>query len=454
MVNASTNATIDNDALLARFNVHFSKHIRITAPRFSEVYEDSFGLGKMTTGGQPIYDANGAVLLVNAIDVVVNSSLGTPEQINIELQKQLQCENLDLVVDNSTCAAKDDGIADGETEPDLVALKDVLFGVGVTFSLAFSCGCGYFWFRKSQKESGFGCVCLLWVVAVPLFLVWFWLVYGLGTYPDQVKVNHYKETLELTLSITKAPSECTRTSCVGCATTSALSCSSAKSEMLAPGALIWDQTCGSGYHCCRTRTYCASYSTRCSYSSNYGTSCTQYCSNWVTECIESTSNRQCNIVRGICTKVFVDVEYETSTGTVQSVRAKECGLNQTSCVDDYIASFPKVGSSRPSYYSPWDTTSTQLNKPAYNAGEWVALAIPIVAFIVIIVFTGIKSKLFTTLRDKVKAVAPSRQRQSVSDTSFKNVQQRQYPPVQSDFPEGNNPDALPSYASVTQHSEV
>jgi hypothetical protein len=218
--------------------------------------------------------------------------------------------------------------------------------------------------------------------------LWFWFTYCVFIYPDQLEIENYKKTKEYVVAKTTIPYECTNTVDYSCNDYGGISCGQASRDLLANGSLLWSLDCQTGYHCCRTRTYCGQWARSCSTScaKSCTTSCHTYCANWITECIQSVDRRRCRQIRGICNNVHIDVEYEVNTGTVNTIRSKHCGLNNTGCVSNYLNSYPEVGGYKDVYYNPWNTDETT-DTIGYNEGAWVALAFPILYFLFLFIFT-------------------------------------------------------------------
>jgi hypothetical protein len=363
---------------MLKFNEYYSSRIKITIPRYSEVYEDAFGLGLMTTAGIPVYYSNGSVIAVNAIDIVTASVNMSTIDINTQLQKIQQCEAITVDdINNKTCPDKE-GIGEGESEADLSRNKNVLFGCGITFSLLFVWCIGILTSIRYSDKIG-----SLWWLGGTIALIVFWVSYGVYIYDDQVKVDNWKETKQYTTGTNILPYACTRTINCECSDYQGISCNQANNVLLAPGSLSWSMMCQTGYHCCRTRTYCSSWgrtcTSRCS-NQQCSTVCVPYCYNWVTECIQHVNYRQCTEERGICHKAFVNVEFKISGGLQRLVKAKNCGLNDTMCATDFIDSYPKVGNSKNIWYNPWNPTETE-DSVGYNKGAWVMIALVCVYFI-------------------------------------------------------------------------
>lgn len=365
-----------NQQLLYNFDRYFASKINITVPRFSAVYTDAFGLGRMVTGGLPVYNSDGYVDLGFYVDVPLSQissvSNDTEDDINSQLMSNQRCENLDLNRKTDTCPQIN--IAQPYRKPSLVRHKDLIFGLSATAMILFAIIMSAWFFHRGKKALG-----VFWLMSI-FAIMWFWLVYGLAIYDNQIQVTYWKSTQEYTTAKTVVPYECTQTVNCKCSNYYGQSCSGASRNLLEPESLEWNLQCQTGYHCCRYTTYCGSYSRRCSRSSGtYGCSgsCSTYCSYYVTRCISKVSRRSCQEIRGICNYVYVDVEYQVNNGLVQTTRVRNCGLNNTACVDQYLNSFPVVGEYRDVYYNPWNPEQVD-SSIGYDAGQWFNMAIPIV----------------------------------------------------------------------------
>lgn len=408
--NFSMNRTVE-DALY-EFNRYYSSKIRMNAswPRYSQVYEDAFGLGQMTTAGLSIYDDDGNVILVNAIDVPVSSTNRSSESINRQLLEVQSCEARNLNRSYTDHCHMQSGVS-REDEPGMVKNKDTFFALTILASLFFVFFC-MFWSsspyveKMGSMEPSNPLLLAAWSIGV-LALIWFWVTYGLYIYPDQMEVEYWKSTNEYTVAKYNTSYPCTRTVDCGCSEFGGISCGTAANQLLTNGSLDWSLTCQTGYHCCRTRTYCGGYSTRCSSCGKSCRTCSTYCSNWITECIQSVGRRRCRQVRGYCYNSYVSVQYTIGKDQViNAIRSKGCGLNRTDCVSNHHGSFPEIGSSRKVYYKPWNPTDTKTDI-GYNDGAWVALAFPIIYFIGLILVTiGVKfgktcSNIISTLNSSL-----------------------------------------------------
>lgn len=390
--------SIVNTSLLPRdhlmtFNMWYSKYINIRNVRYSAIYVDAFGLGHMTTGGKPVYNGTGHVLVVNAIDVTVDGINMTIDEINRALQSRQECEALLLpVVRTSTCPQKNP--AEAEAKPALVEHKDLIFGFSVTATVLYTFFMIYRYTQKAEgdRDESAGLLVVLWIGACVAWVV-FWVCYLPYLYPDQIVHTYYKETKEYTTGVTVRPYECTETRNCQCSNYHGQSCTSASHALLANGSLTWTLPCQTGYHCCEWITYCGQWATSCSTScSGSGssrscyTSCYDYCVYWVDECVRDVSQRACNQVRGICNRVYVDTEYIVDTGTVNAVRSTNCRLNNTGCVNNFIGNFAPIGDFIEGWYNPWNPTEV-IRERGWNIAAWVFLSFACVYLLVIIVMS-------------------------------------------------------------------
>jgi len=387
IINTSDKVKAENQVLVHEFDQHLSPHIKVTVPRYSEAYTDLLGLGVMVTSGLPVYD-NDKVLLGLYIDVPINQLNNniTANQINEDNKKEQICEELTLKPDTASCPRTQS--AEEGSEPGIVKHKDVLFGVGATACVLFSIIMTIVYLNRDTNAL------LPWLWAFTLLAwMWFWLVYGLAIYDDQVEVNHWKETYEYVTAKTTEPYDCTRTVNCGCSNYYGTSCASAAQQLLSPGSLQWSTPCQTGYHCCESEQQCRYWTTHCDTTcTGSGTrrhcsqNCYPRCGWWETVCVRSVENRACTQVRGICNNVYVDVEYIVNGGLVQTTRVQSCSLNDTECVSNFRDSYPLVGESTPVYYNPWSVSQVKANI-GYNAGQWVNLAIPSLYILTVIVLT-------------------------------------------------------------------
>lgn len=115
----------------------------------------------------------------------------------------------------------------------------------------------------------------------------------------------------------------------------------------------------------------------------FNTICIDTCAYWVDECIKDVSHHRYTQVRGICHNVFIDVEYDINSGTIDTIRSKHCSLDDTNCVQDYINNYAPLNKYMDAYYNPWNPTEIKYNI-GYNIGAWVALGFPILFFVVMI----------------------------------------------------------------------
>lgn len=374
------------------FNTWYSKYINIRKIRYSAVYLDAFGLGHMTTGGKPVYNGSGHVLVVNAMDVTIDGLNLTINEINNALQSRQECEALQLpFIETSSCPQKNP--AEAESKPALVEYKDLIFGFCVTVTVLWTFFMIYRYGNKAQNEDdGADLIVLLWIGACVAWII-FWTCYLPYLYPDQIVYTHYKETKEYTTAVTVRPYECTETRDCQCSNYFGRTCDHASEQLLATGSLNWSLSCQTGYHCCEWITYCGHWTERCRTSCSgsgrsrtCSTHCYPYCSFWIDECVQDVSARACTEVRGICNRVYVDTEYITDTGTVNAVRSTNCRLNNTGCVDEFIGKFAEVGYYIEGWYNPWNPTEVVYERK-WNIAAWVFLAIACTYLAVTIVFT-------------------------------------------------------------------
>lgn len=386
----SASGNLDSD--LYHFNEFYSQKIRIISSRSSAVYDDAFGLGKVTTNGMPIYgeeqqDGTAQVRAVIANDIVLEDLISdnfTVEKINQHLYKNQICEDLDLSIATSnlsSCPAKSAGQA--ESDATIKRNKGAIFGVGVTLSLLFFIFITVLYARNGGTAIVFLIVC--WIL-----LFWFWMGFGLGLYPELVDVAKYQPTDEFTVNKAVRPYECTRTTNCVCGNFIGQSCGEAAQQLLAPGSLVWNLQCQTGYHCCQMRRECASQGSRCRETCT-GTkqrichiTCRTYCRWYRSVCDVSVNNRACQQVRGTCNVISINVQYETHTGIINSVRSKTCGLNATSCRDDFLSEFPAQGKSRAIWYDKTNPDDVRYTEPTVSGGMIAVVVIPAIPLVLIV----------------------------------------------------------------------
>lgn len=390
----------DNDNIsivFHNFNKLLSTHTTINNVRYSQVYDDAFGLGQMITGALPIYnntESNNQTVIqgVSGIDIVLDNF--GKDEVNSYLLKNQHCEELTLRTgtntDTDTCKRLEQNKLDAESKPKFVKDQKLVKGLTIAFPLLTIIVIMCIVFNGNNFDLN-----IYWF-AILICFIWLTAEYWETMNDTHIKKMYWKRTNIETIDYNIIDSECTRKVNCGCSEYNGISCSDASRQLLSPGSLSWSQDCNNGFHCCKTNTYCGAYSYYTSCSGGKYSTCTthMYCSMWITECVRSVNRRKCTMVRGICQKITVNVKYNTEDGQEGYLNhVKNCGLNETICTQDYLNEYLPIGRVQSKYYNPWNPTEIQSDL-SYSGRSIVSISLAATFMILALIGFIIEDSLF------------------------------------------------------------
>lgn len=381
---------------LEKMDTFISKRIRIEKPRFPLIYEDAFGQGQMTTAAVPVYDPNtGEVVSVHAVDILLSAFNGiSADEINDFILKFQTCETY-LPTPKPECPVDPHSVDANTSSKPYVVDNGAAIITGISVMIAFI---GFvmaaLWICHSDNFTMISI--FMWF----MFLMGVLLVsleYGLNIYPVQIRKSYYVPTdIEITdQSVFAYPCtevrncQCTNYYSAMSNKIGGITCNSAAQEILASNT-EWKKVCQTGYHCCKERTYCSGYCSRCS-TSKSGTSCSSYCCSYTTECVKSVKFRKCDVVKGTCYRVRNTLQYEAGGKLETTYQTHKFGLNKTESKNDYLINNP-IGYTYKIYYAPWNTKDIT-RQVEYNDEDWAGFGVGV--FFLLIGFALFIYKVWT-----------------------------------------------------------
>ena len=330
--------------------------------RWSEVYTDAFGQGRIVTAVRPVY-VNFTLQGMMAIDVsFANISLGgTLSESDVAALQQgtLTCTplNIDATAEIvSRIYAEAGGMCDGvspvvDEELPIVDLKIVLAsltGIVVLVLLAIPTttqACSPNDTTSCFKLAAFAYVAL-WGTALGIF----W-GYGFDNIIEYKTFHKVTYTIDDTSS---APYRCCeRASCV-CTDVLAPACD----EMIVN---LTTGPCNNGFRCCRNDCR----DCFCGNNSEGVYQCSQCCG-----CTQSVLNEQCQVVCGTCHSVSADVSYEFRGSRIQSKFLRTCPRDDVGCPADFLRLYV-VGEQRVGFVNPTNPKDLRTDV-GFNQGALIA----------------------------------------------------------------------------------
>lgn len=344
------------------YNNYISSGVETNIVRWSEPYEDAFGMGKMITGCKAIYDNTDGIKKVTGMtcaDIVLSEfynidNTTTETDLTNHLIQNQQCSAFNLG-DNVIARMRKEltcnkfGIDSGVSKTEAERLYPLEVFGAIVIALIFMLSpillfkkyrqAGWEW--ECGAKDGF-CKDLLKTFSIIAFgvLMIVSLCYMFSNLFDQiVKHENWKAATLVAEKIEENPYRCCDLINCQCTESHSNTCSNLLQGLL-------EGECNNGYYCCSKRCY----SCNCVYVSNkYGG--TMRCSTCC-DCASSVNNRKCETACGTCNKPIITYSYKDIDGQlVRSQLIASCSRNDKNCVSSFFGKYLPVGSEHPIYYN-------------------------------------------------------------------------------------------------------
>ena len=378
---------IDTDEPVEIFDDYISAGINNQVVRWSEIYDDAMGMGRMITATRPFYtvdeDGTRTIHSVIALDLLIsnltmNGTVSEDELLAFIVSEQV-CEEFEgtqivkeTYMEENTC--EDINNSEAQDDPEYVTLYPLIVTCHVIFVGFLTMGPMII---VGTRDSC-GCHVSLILGLVALFIpgLIYLSTFHAITWPEIVKFYNWKE-VDMTIEAKELNGYrcCDIVNCQ-CANTNANSCSSMKASLV-------EGPCGNGYYCCNYYYYSCNCYTSCSTSSNGYRSCREYCST-CKRCTKDVSNQKCQVVCGTCYTPTVTFSYEVdgnsdgSYSLFESSFSDSCGRDELSCAEGYLNEYPPIGGTFEGYYNPSDPEETGETTDYTGPGLGVPIAFGII----------------------------------------------------------------------------
>jgi len=347
------------------YGKYLSSGITNNVVRWSEIYDDSFGLGDIISGSRPIYDEDGNIISVLAIDVlfsnISNNYLISKDDVQNFLVNNQVCEpfifneeSYELLQDLNICH----DIEEEETvdEKEFIKLKPLWITLSVFITVFI-----YGLISKIIYDNfhhTIGCYLILISLFSLILVLWFLIVFWDLMWPSIVIFNTYKSTVITVENTALNGYRCCDIINCDCVNTVSPSCSSLKSQLI-------EGTCDNGYHCCKKHCYDCNCQTHCT-QSKHGSSCYTTCDRCC-DCTKSVNHVKCESACGTCYHATVDVSFvidgngDDKESIIHTKLVKSCGRDNIDCANDFIDSHPEIGGSIDAYYDETKPTNLRFD---------------------------------------------------------------------------------------------
>ncbi len=417
--------TVDSDQgasyVIQRFNDYMSTATYNTFIRWSEPYYDAITGIKMITASLPIYQNDqilrkpiGVIAIDIALDTIrpevilsqpsetefTNSSKQEQEQdqdqdqdiLNylIMLQScpslQITTEFLKQIQSPETCKQN---ISKDQSDGSVKNINWMIAGsIIITIFLVFlpytilinKKEQDNYGNRISDKVDFFSCAYTLSFLSF-IFGLWALCVLWIHLFPEIIKYEDWIETVCIVERLDSNPSKCCEiTNCDKCQESNGPSCDS----LVNSGQ---EGSCANGYYCCSEYSYSCNCVTSCS-SSKDSASCSTICSTCF-ECAQSVNNNNCDVICGTCYDPVLTSRYKDQNGVMSyGYTSIHCGLNDLTCLNQFINSNSPIGKSETCYFNPYNKNEITMSIK-YSPGILAAFLIPSISMGIIFIIVSI-----------------------------------------------------------------